>query len=237
MIEKCIKDKAIDGYRGPWWPRIVGGITINNCAFRDCNIGFGFSRAFKRKITVKNVAVRKTKITGCTVGSVALENIEIEDVSGELTVWGSVLKHVKLKGKFDSWMLHGIADVDMLGSPSKASEYLSRSDQYYASCDWALDISEAEFFDFSIRTRGVPVDLLRLDPETQVIVRAPRIRDGNWIGLVKKNGYVDIGFKLWVNEGQMGDLVVVAPKRNPLVFQEVMTDIKCLRAAGIIDSA
>lgn len=148
-----------------------------------------------------------------------------------------MLKHVKLKGKFDSWMLHGIADVDMLGSPSKASEYLSRSDKYYASCDWALDISEAEFFDFSIRTREVPVDLLRLDPETQVIVRAPKIRDGSWIGLVKENGYVDIGFKLWVNEGQMGDLVVVAPKRNPLIFQEVMADIKCLRAAGIIDSA
>lgn len=229
---KRIENKTITTYRGPWWPRTVGGVELVGCTLQDCSIGYRHSRDFKRRTIVKDVVIKDCQISTCHVNAAQLEEIHLENIfGGNIFILGALFKHVRMKGKFDVIVIHGTPEFSMRGENQR--RYWTLCDQYYADSDWALDISEAEFADFSIRTRGIPSHLVRRDPETQVIVKKENIVEGRWrsLGVCK---LVETDFKLWENEGGE-DLIIVAPKRRKDDFTAVMADIRRLREAGIAE--
>ena len=229
---KRIQNRAITSYTGPWWPRNVGDVELVSCTLQGCSIGYAHSRSFSRRTIVENVIVKDCRISKCLVGPAQLQDIYLENIlGGDLLVWGALFKHVTMKGRFDGVLIHGKARLEMSGEELR--RYWPLCDRFYADCDWALDISDAEFGDFDIRTRGVPASLVRRDAETQAVVKAVKIREGLWKRM-QLGGLVETAFNLWESGGGE-DLIIVAPKRNKTGFAEVMTDIRRLRDAGIAE--
>jgi hypothetical protein len=141
---------------------------------------------------------------------------------------------VTLKGRCDKLMIHGITgrgDIDVGGSG--VLPYRALCDEFYATVDWALDIREAEFEDFCIRTRGVPAHLVRRDPETQAVIRRDKVLSGKWreMGL---SPFTLFTIKEMIEGGQVADILVAA-KRDKKHFKPVMDDIRRLREAGIAE--
>jgi hypothetical protein len=103
---------------------------------------------------------------------------------------------------------------------------------FYASVDWALDISEAEFREADIRC--IPATLIRRDPKTQAVVTREKAMEGRWRSL-------DLSKTWWAEQIQhmldrdcAPDTILVAPKRNHR-FNDLVDGIRRLREAGVAE--
>lgn len=231
---KRIENKAIRSYKGPLiWPRTVGDVEVVGCTLNGCSIGYRHSKDFKRRTIVRNVTIKDCRIESNTLlGPAQFENLHIENVTGcEVFVLGALYKHVQMKGRFDAVVIHGLPNLQTLGKDRP--QYWALCDEFYANCDWALDISKAEFANFDIRLRGVPAHLVVRDPETQIVVKREKLIEGAWRDM-PMSGLVLAHFKMWESGGGE-DLVIVAPKRNKKNFENVMADIRRLREFGIAE--
>jgi hypothetical protein len=105
-------------------------------------------------------------------------------------------------------------------------------EEFYSHVDWAIDIHDAEFDDFSFRTGAVPARLVRRDPETQVIVKHERVMEGSWRKL-DLDSYTRLVLDLVLAE-QVFDSVLVVPKRMK-GSSKLVSDLRKLQAAGIAE--
>jgi len=225
-------NKEFRSFKGPLlWPRTLSDFAFEDCSFYSCSIGHRHSKDFSRRTIVRNTTLRNCKVlTKSIIGPGQFDNVQLHNVVGaEVFVLGALYKHVKLSGKFDSLILHGMPNLETL--PEDRAAYWRSCDGFYENCDWALDISEAEFLYFEIRARAVPSKLVLRDPKSQVIVRAEEIAGGRWRQL-PLGTQVRSQFQNWEFGGQ-GDLVLVAPRRNKHAYEEIMNDIDILCSEGI----
>ena len=65
------------------------------------------------------------------------------------------------------------------GNCCRRAAYDSARAAFYESVDWALDLSAADFGG-ETSIDGIPLRLVRRDPETQVIVAADRLTTVDW---------------------------------------------------------
>lgn len=202
------------------------------CKFLGGGFGYRHSSDYSQRTSAKNIRIIDCESQKFGVGPALLEDIHIENFRGDLvTVWGALLKHVTIKGRCDKLMIHGAAHTGMFHGD--LARYWDICSVYYAGVDWALDISEAEFNDFCIRTGGIPAHLVRRDPETQIVVKRDKAIEGKWreLGL---SAITQIFFKDLIEEAPPA-AVLVAPKRHKKDFKDVLEDIRRLREAGIAE--
>ena len=102
---------------------------------------------------------------------------------------------------------------------------------FYASVDWALDISEAEFQELSFR--GIPGRLVRRDRETQIVVSRQKAMGGEWRKLDLDKTYWQVALELMLERGDE-DVVLVAPKRAK-DFKHLLRGLQLLRDAGVAE--
>jgi hypothetical protein len=157
-----------------------------------------------------------------------VENLRIE---GLLQTWGAVFKRVVLRGKIDRLMISTDVPVGMSRTESQVAALSEANTAYYATVDWALDISQAEFKECSLR--GVPARLVRRDPETQVVVTREKALSGEHrkIQFPEDAAGLLMGIHLLLNRGDP-DVVLVAAKRGRK-FKAQLEGIELLRRAGI----
>ena len=108
--------------------------------------------------------------------------------------------------------------------------YVVANRRFYQNVDWALDISEAHFTGVEFSS-GIPADLVRRDPETQVILRRSSVVDGRWRDQIKNSLAV-----IWIEDfmkAGFDDTILVAGRRNRL-FANEMAAIDSLRDAGLV---
>lgn len=213
--------------------KCAGGAIYNvhyiGCRFQGVSFGFGHASDFGGLRSATNIRIERCIARKLTIGPAILSDFIIDDIDSDLVItWGTFLRHVAIRGRFDKLMIHGIpspraTDMDI-------ERYCRIAASFYAGVDWALDISEAQFVDFSIRTNGVPIHLIKRDVETQVILDR-----NNLLTLDKKLGLsslTETTLSVFLREG--GDnFLLVAPKRDKDVFGLICDDIKILRAAGV----
>lgn len=206
------------------------------CKFLGGGFGYRYTPDFSRRTGARNIHIINCESRKFGIGPALLEDIYIENFRCDLvTVWGALFKHVTIKGRCDSLMLHGITGRGEMEPGGKGVlPYRALCDEFYATVDWALDIREAEFEDFWIRTRGVPSHLVRRDPETQAVIRRDKAIGGKWrdIGLC---ALTQIMFKEFMRD-ELDSFILVAPKRHKRDFQDVLADIRRLREAGIAEA-
>lgn len=97
------------------------------------------------------------------------EDVVVEDLSTNpiLLVWASLFRRVTLKGKIGKINLN-LTPEAFSTDADRLQQFETARAAFYAETDWALDISEARLL--GLRCEGVPLHLIRRDPQTQVIL-------------------------------------------------------------------
>jgi hypothetical protein len=114
---------------------------------------------------------------------------------------------------------------------SYQSVIASSNKEFYSSIDWALDISQAAFFEADLR--GVPARLIRRDKETQVVVTREKALQGAWREIDLDNTYWRTSLELFLRRGD-DDVVLVAPRADA-TYKILLRGLMRLREAGVAE--
>jgi hypothetical protein len=152
-------------------------MRFRRCYFEGCGLSITLSPALRA--TVRDVALVACEQRSCTIDTAVLDTVKVDGLktNGLLQTWAAVFKHVILRGKIDRVMFSAVVAT---GTTTKEQQQVfdEANAAFYASVDWALDISEAEFVECDVR--GIPGTLIRRDPASQVLVTRKAAIAGRW---------------------------------------------------------
>lgn len=210
--------------------RIYSDMEFRHCYFESCNISITLKP--KKRSQIRNIELLDCAIRGCTIYAAIIENVLVSSLKTHtlLQTWGAVYKHVKLEGNIGRIMISSLIDLG-LAKPKHQAAFDQANAEYYKTVDWALDISEARFYECDIR--GVSASLIIRDPETQVVVTREKALQGKWKELDLSKTYWAGWIDLFLQSGEP-DVVLVAPKRYPK-YQDWLDGLKMLRDAGVAE--
>jgi hypothetical protein len=218
--------------------KVLKDYTFDRCVFASGI--FGLHHHFTKWTVIRNTSFIKCTVSaGCVLDQTAIEDCLVEDTTvrhGRLIAKGCVFKHVKIKGIFTGGALlassYCYTEIDKITHIYK--ECIVAEKKYYKKVDWAIDISEMVSKDFEII--GVPVDLIRRNPELQVIVRKENVPIDYADKLKDK---VDSIILLHLNRlfnayRPLNEIIIIASQQSKY-FKEYIAGIKVLRKLGIAD--
>jgi len=226
---KTFENQDFDSFEDRDSRAVFSDIEFRKCCFRSCIISVTKDPALRS--VVKNVRMSQCSQRGCTIYPGVFENVVIDglNTNGQLVQsWGAAFNQVVLRGKIDRLMLSSI--VDVMGDEPDVQDAFDRANaEYYRNVEWALDIRDGEFKELSIK--GVPAELIRRDPETQVVVTREQAANSNWQELPFHENLWPITLQLFL-KGTDADVILAAPKRHPK-FRRYLEDIRTLQKAGV----
>ena len=212
------------------------GRTFANLEFHQCRFeasSISITNDPRLRSTVRNVhliqcAESASPLWGAIVEDVVVDGLTTSDL---FRTWGAVFKHVTLKGKIGPVMIspalpHGSASI------AQRQAFDAANAAYYATVEWALDISQAEFERMDIR--GIPARLIRRDPATQVVVTRAKALEGDWRRLDLSQAYWLRAIQCFLDDSQDPDVVLVAPKRHR-EYRHLLAGLQVLRDGGIAE--
>ena len=213
---------------------VFEGLRIRGCTFRNC--GLSLTKSAAKRSSVRAVEVENTYVENCQVGAAIFEDVTIHDLSTNdlLIVGGALFQHVSLRGKIGKLKLNKRATVSKADAVLEEAFESARA-EFYSHVDWALDISEAAFADFSVR--GIPARLVRRNPEHQVAVTRARALDpAARARIAPWNEHWRFVIDMFLSEGDP-DVVLVAPTRGKKKehLRKLIDGLRDLREAGIVD--
>jgi len=207
-----------------------------NCFFDFCLVSIAENIALRS--TVRHIRLSGCRQSACSIGNAIVEDVVVDGLKNEgdiLQTFGAVFKHVELLGRIDNLMITNDVLPDLflseIGRERQILQHREANRQYYATVDWALDISKGEFKDLDIR--GVPGRLIRRDPETQILVTREKAMTGEFRKLNYRDPLTPFSIQFMLDHG-WEDGVLIAPKRDRS-FRKLLADIKLLRKAGIAE--
>jgi hypothetical protein len=206
--------------------QVFDDYEFEECCFISCALSMTLDSA--KRTTIREVTLRNCEVRA--LGAAILEEVVVDGLKthGLFQTWGTVFKHVTLKGKIDRVMF---SPAVAISKPDRKHQPLfdEANADYYASLDWALNIREGLFGECEIQ--GVPAHLVIRDPETQVIVTRAKAARGEWrrLDLSKTHWATSLDFLL--ERGEQ-DVVLVAPRRHRN-FKQLLDGLRRLRDAGV----
>lgn len=213
--------------------RVIAEAEFVECVFDNC--AFSLTQHLLRRSTVRNVTFTDCVAINCRVGPAIIEDVTIDgfDTKDIFLAWSPFLQHVVLKGRIGTIKINS-APSFVETSQGVIDAFQVARDRYYESVDWALDISEAVFKDFS--ARGIPASLIRRDPYSQVVVTKAKASQRDWRARVPAwNTY-------WVDlidmflEREDDDHVLVAPKGIPKKrYTKLVDGLRNLQELGVAE--
>jgi hypothetical protein len=205
-------------------------IEFKKCHFDHCFLSLTFSPQLRS--TIRNVRLIKCSQKSSTIYSAIVEDVLIDGLKSSgfaLRTNAAVFNRVTMQGKIDRLMLTSTA---FIMEPQLQPVFDQANAEYYKNVEWALDISNAEFNDITIR--GLPGHLIRRDPETQLLVTRKNAIARGWEKLKLQNLLFPIVLDEFLDAGNDAT-VLVAPKRDPK-FKSLLADLMVLKKAGIAES-
>jgi len=229
-----IQDRHFDRLGG----RLIGtyslsGLSVRSCTFVNCRFGYNKSLFGGGCDRVANSEFYDCKVSRCIVGPAELTSVAFFNISGDMLIsWGALFNQVVLEGRFSPMMFHGVPGSKL--SNLERQEHIYQRDKYYECVDWALDISRADFADFEIRTGAIPLKLIRRDCNTQFIIKDERgVVDNNFIENLRVSAYTKSFLSVMIADGGSEGLLV-APRLDRPVFEEIMLDAEVLSKSGLL---
>lgn len=210
-------------------------IEFHRCQFEFCSVSITHEPELRS--TVSNVRLANCTVNGGTIDRAIIEDCLVENLKtpGLFQTFGTVFKHVVLRGKFERMMLNNNTlprgDLNPPYDYESVEAFRAANAEYYRHVDWALDISQGQFR--SLDVRGIPCRLIRRDPETQVVVTKKRLLESDDWREMAFDGPAQVIFQILL-DGPYEDALVVAPKRHRK-FPLYMADVQLLRDAGIAE--
>lgn len=229
-----VKNQKFEMLDDPELPRVLSGVTLQNCWIFACHYGMTAKTPAERR-HIRNIDIVGCKATNNSwIGPVIVEDVEINgfQTGGLCIAWGAAFRHVRIRGRCGRFMLAFLSEA--ANSPEKIRWFGEANKRVYEETDWALDISEGEFEEFDIR--NVPAGLVRRDPETQVVVRRDRaqLTQEVWRKLDLSGTPWAIALSNMLEWGRE-DTVLVAPKRKR-DFARWLAGLRLLQKEGVAES-
>ena len=149
-----------------------GGSHFHDLHLRDCTFDNGalsMVKHPKRMSRVRNLRLSQCSAINSMIRPCVFEDVLVEDLSTNpiLLVWASFFRRVTLRGKIGKINLNLVPEA-FCTDAAILDQFAQARAAFYAETDWALDISEAKLL--GLRCEGVPLHLIRRDPQTQVIL-------------------------------------------------------------------
>ena len=143
-------------------------LRVANSSFDNC--GMSLSKRPSRMSAVRDVHVSNCKVINCEIGPTVLEDVQIDglDVNPILLLWSCFFRRVSLAGKIGKIKIN-LEPFAFCADAGVLAAFAEQRAAFYEATNWALDISRARLVDFAFK--GIPLDLIRRDPQTQVIIR------------------------------------------------------------------
>ena len=157
-----------------------------------------------------------------------LENVTIDTLrisSKRVTLNGCGFRHVTLTGKCGTFLFN--RDIDIM-QPEKSAEFNTANDQFHAGVDWALDLRGLKATTFELRG-AIPVELIRRDPEQQVIMSREIALSEDWRAFGPPNSF---GVGAFLDSGSAQTLLVACARSKH--FNDEMEFFAKLRSAGLV---
>lgn len=178
-----IADRPLDlrQLEGRDHPAHVAGFRLENCEVMGTMLA---SRQPGEWRTIRDCAAVRCRQFNCALAGTAIEDCLLDTMGqagpGYFTLDACVFRHVILRGRITTTLLR--FDPNPFGGngmgPSFKDIWPSEMVKYYASVDWALDVTQAKFTSLTALTT-MPGDLVRFDPARAVLVRRERLV-GDW---------------------------------------------------------
>jgi hypothetical protein len=203
--------------------------TFERCEFEWCAVSIARTPEFRS--TIRGGVLRLCVVRGnCDVWSPIIEDSVIDGLRtpGTLFLRGAVFKHVVIKGKIGGMVFAGPYPRD--GRPDEA--FLKANREYYASVDWALDLTQCES-QLELSLSSVPGHLIRRDPTTQVLVTRERALACDWRKIDLEGTAYDIAIEQLLSEGRDSE-VLVAPSGHRSFSMHLKAQQR-LRDAGVAE--
>jgi hypothetical protein len=144
-------------------------LIVQNSRLASGSLGARVRRPADR-LRISNVIVRNCSIGTVTVGPVVFEDVLVDGLrtTRELRLPACAFIHCVLRGRIGSLVSFVQADpLEPIGADMNVA-FARANERLYAELDWALDVRDAEFTCFDVRS--VPGRLIRINGETQVCV-------------------------------------------------------------------
>ncbi len=142
-------------------------LHFHDCTFDNCSLSM--VKVPARMSRVQHVHLSDCRAVNSMIQPCVFEDVVVQDLSTNpiLLVWASFFRRVKLVGKIGKLNLNLVPEA-FCTDANRLEQFETARAAFYAETDWALDISEAKLL--GLRCEGVPLHLIKRDPQTQVIL-------------------------------------------------------------------
>src|SRR5258705_2507988 len=227
----------VDGatIRGRSEERTFSDIEVRNTSFKMCHLPGASSPGDWNKIG--DVALTDVSQWNCSIDTTAIEDVSLHNLkrsgSAPLFLWGCVFRHVRLSGRLSGIKINRSVAIGSAASTGAQSEWDRATIDYYKGVDWALDISAAKFAG-GVTFEAIPGDLIRRNPEIQVLLTRDRLSKTDWQAVDFDQTAIDLALS-WFLQGSLFDSVVVAARDEPKWAKRDVAVLDRLRAKGIAE--
>jgi hypothetical protein len=183
---------------------------------------------------VRDVSLIDVTQINATLNTAALEEVTLHNLkrhgASPLFLWGCVFKHVKLSGA-----ISGIKINRSVGPQSPDQrKWDAATVAFYKTVDWALDISEAKFKG-GCSFEAIPGDLVRRNPETQILVTREKLAGADWERLDYGGTTIDLALS-WFFSDSLFNSVVLAARSDSKWAKRDLAVLDMLRSTGIAEA-
>ncbi|MEC4004860.1 hypothetical protein OX283_009355 [Flavobacterium sp. SUN052] len=225
---------------------IIENKIFKKCKFNTCKLSYLKNNDPSTASIIRDcefincIATENTSQTGGIIENVLIQNLKN---TGVIFLKNVLFNKVVFKGEIgkvslDSKISNNVYLFDKDDGKYKITDneiklYDDFRINYYKNIDLALDISEAEFRYCEI-SYSIPANLIKRNPETQVLLKYEKIVKGDW----KENKILSESIlKYSFNESirEKSDVIFIAPIADKKEFPRYMELIKILREEGIAE--
>ena len=215
MAHEQIRDRD---YRGVHVDSAVAGLEFVGCVVRGCSLGAGVRRVDQR-FTLADTIVRDCRVVSAVIGPIVLDGIHVDGLRTDthLRFPACAFRHCVLRGSIGKIVVYETALLTepLVSSTNRA--FVEANKAFYAAGNWALDISGAAFEELDIR--GVPAELIKIDPQRQIRVSYARTRaafdEGHLNGVISGYAHSLVGASLKHRHESQADFVLATNDAHP----------------------
>lgn len=210
-----------------------GDLELVRCTFDNC--GLSLTQSVPAMTHVRGVTAAGCRVVNCHVGPAVFEDVLIDKllIDDMLVLNAPLFRRVTLRGDIGRLLINRNAAIAHHDAEAQLAFDAARA-AFYAGGEWALDISGARFLEFE--ADGVPAQLVRRDPETQVVVTRARASQPGWRErLTPENKFWPFVIDQFLGSGD-ADIVLAAPKRARRgEYTSLLAGLNELRRLGVTD--
>ena len=212
----------------------VEGWTLDRCEVFSG--GLLSRRGPEHRTVVEDVMVDRCRFRGCSVGPAILRKVTLSRSSAtDLSIFmGTLFDRVTIVGRVSGLKVNTFVSA-VYPDAARQAEFDQHRLRFYETVPWALDISAAKLSTFEVA--GIPVDLIRIDPATQAIVRREALLGVDWRAAIDDtNRWTPY---LWdmLAAGHDGVVLAVPLARDRETRRRCEADLAKIRLAGLVAPA